>query len=208
MCLYWAERGLSVPSEPLDFDAEFEDLISGFDEESPEEQVSVESKKLSVALVLAPIPSASALFSLLSLSGHFHDIVSIKPWTAVWIQVPDAGAEEDEFASLLAEEPQMPVEVDQVARAVSRLSKFGAVAVMSWLVDGDGLEPGVSGQISARRYVGGQAEDPIPAGVLLGSLPQAAEDLLLGRTFPGDYPDSINADGTKKLRRPFGWFGR
>ncbi len=197
-----------MTSEPLDFDAEFQDLISGIEEEPTDNPLHLEQGKLSVGLVLAPLPSAQALFSLLSLGGHLHDVVRIKPWSAAWIQVQEAAAEEDEFASLLAEEREMPAEVDAVARAVSRLSKFGAVAMMSWLVEGNGVEPGVSGQITARRYVSGQPEDPIPAGVLLGSLPQAAEDLLLGRTRPQDYSDSINADGSKPPRRPFGWFGK
>lgn len=197
-----------MTSEPLDFDAEFRDLISGIDEEPTDSPLHLDKGKLSVALVLAPLPSTSALFSLLSLGGHHLDVVRIKPWSAAWIQVEDVYSEEDEFASLLVEGRDMPAEVDVVARAVSRLSKFGAVAVMSWLVEGEGVEPGVSGQISARRYVSGVPEEDIPAGLLLGSLPQAAEDLLLGRTVPGDYPDSVKADGTRGLRRPFGWFGK
>ncbi|MDK7160785.1 hypothetical protein QP415_13115, partial [Pauljensenia sp. UMB3104] len=75
----------------------------------------------------------------------------------------------------------MPAPIDEAARVVSRLSKYGAVAVMSWLVEGDGVEPGVSGRITAQRYVNGQPEETIPAGVLLGAMPQATEDLLHGR---------------------------
>ena len=102
----------------------------------------------------------------------------------------------------------MPDAVDRVARAVSGLSKYGAVALMSWLVEGDGVEPGVSGRISAQRYVAGEPEETIPAGLLMGSMPQATEDLLLGRTTPADYPDSVSAEGARRGGGPFGWFKR
>ena len=75
-------------------------------------------------------------------------------------------------------------------------------------MEGDGVEPGVSGRISAQRYVGGEPEETIPAGLLLGAKPAATEDLLLGRTTPGDYSDSVSADGTRRGDGPFGWFRR
>lgn len=195
-----------------DFDAEFLDLVASMDADPStvvDEPLHLEGGSLSVALVLAPIPSAEALHALLSLSGYSLDIVRMRPWSAVWIQVENASADEDEFASLLAEERDMPDIVDEVARAVSRLSKYGSVAVMSWLVDGEGAEVGVSGQLTARRYVSGEPEDAIPAGVLLGCIPEAAEDLLLGRTHPQDYDDSVSSDGTtRRPRGPLGWFRR
>lgn len=197
-----------MAEQPLDFDSEFHDLISGIENPATDSPLHLDGGRLSIGLVLAPLPSLNALYSLLSLGGHHYDVVSIKPWSAAWIPVEAAGGDEDEFASLLAEERDMPPQVDAVARAVSRLSKYGAVALMSWLSEGEGAEPGVSGQITARRYVAGAPEADIPAGVLVGALPQDAEDLLLGRTTPKDYPGSINADGTKQPRRPFGWFGK
>lgn len=197
-----------MTDQPMDFDAEFRDLVSGIEDPGTDSPLHLEKGKLSVGLVLAPLPSTQALFSLLSLSGHKVDIVRVKPWSAAWLTVENAVSEEDEFASLLAEERDMPEPVDAIARAASRLSKFGSVAIMSWLVEGDGHEPGVSGHITARRYVGGEPEDAIPAGVLLGTLPAAAEDLLLGRTTPADYPDSISPDGQRRGPRsgPFKWF--
>lgn len=195
-----------MADQPMDFDAEFRDLVSGMEDPGTDSPLHLDEGKLSVALVMAPLPSTQALFSLLSLSGHQYDVVRVKPWTAAWIRVPLAQTEQDEFESLLAEERSMPQEVDAVARAVSRLSKYGAVAMMSWLVEG-GAEPGVSGQITARRYVSGQPEEDIAAGVLLSTLPPAAEDLLLGRTTPADYPDSIAPDGKRRGPRfgPMKW---
>ncbi len=214
-----------------DLDAQFRDLVAdmeselsdstGVDQESTgdmpspscdvldtpvDESLHLEGGKLSVALVLAPLPSAEALHSLLALSGIHEAVVRLKPWTAVWLRVQTQTTQEDELNVLLTGRRAMPPEVDRVASVVSRLSKYGAVAIMSWLVEGDGIEPGVSGQITAQRYVNGQSEDDIPAGLLLGSMPQATEDLLLGRTVPTDYPDAIQADGKGGKRGPFTWF--
>ncbi|WP_448750682.1 hypothetical protein [Actinomyces sp.] len=171
-----------------------------------DEALHLEGGKLSVALILAPIPSAEALHSLLALSGIHEAVVRLKPWTGVWLRVQTQTTQEDELDVLLTGRRAMPAEVDKVASVISRLSKYGAVAIMSWLVEGDGIEPGVSGQITAQRYVNGHSEDDIPAGLLLGAMPQATEDLLLGRTVPADYPDSIQADGKGGKRGRFMWF--
>ncbi|WP_052040852.1 hypothetical protein [Actinomyces sp. S6-Spd3] len=171
-----------------------------------DEALHLEGGKLSVALILAPIPSAEALHSLLALSGIHEAVVRLKPWTGVWLRVQTQTTQEDELNVLLTGRRAMPAEVDKVASVISRLSKYGAVAIMSWLVEGDGIEPGVSGQITAQRYVNGHSEDDIPAGLLLGAMPQATEDLLLGRTVPEDYPDSIQADGKGGKRGRFMWF--
>ena len=212
-----------------DLDAQFRDLVAGMetdldagdmpedaaasqnpatdDLDTPvDEALHLEGGKLSVALILAPIPSAEALHSLLALSGIHEAVVRLKPWTGVWLRVQTQTTQEDELDVLLTGRRAMPAEVDKVASVISRLSKYGAVAIMAWLVEGDGMEPGVSGQITAQRYVNGHSEDDIPAGLLLGAMPQATEDLLLGRTVPADYPDSIQADGKGGKRGRFMWF--
>ncbi len=212
-----------------DLDAQFRDLVAGMETDldaggMPEEAAAsqnpatddldtpvdealhLEGGKLSVALILAPIPSAEALHSLLALSGIHEAVVRLKPWTGVWLRVQTQTTQEDELDVLLTGRRAMPAEVEKVASVISRLSKYGAVAIMSWLVEGDGIEPGVSGQITAQRYVNGHSEDDIPAGLLLGAMPQATEDLLLGRTVPADYPDSIQADGKGGKRGRFMWF--
>ncbi|MDC4233098.1 hypothetical protein M3T53_05145 [Actinomyces sp. B33] len=216
-----------------DIDAQFRDLVAGLEDsdgsldaaEGPDaggrpaedgrdaddipvdESLHLEGGRLSVGLVLAPISSPEALHSLLSLTGIRESVVRLKPWTGVWLRVETRPTAEDEFDDLLADTKPMPEAVDAVARVVSRLSKYGAVALMSWLVEGEGAEPGVSGRITAQRYVAGRPEDPIPAGVLLGAMPQAAEDLLLGRTRPGDYGDSVSSQGARRRPGgPIGWF--
>ncbi|QPK81884.1 hypothetical protein G7Y41_03415 [Schaalia sp. ZJ405] len=171
-----------------------------------DESLHLDGGRLSVALVLAPITRPEALHSLCALAGIRCNVVRLKPWSAVWMRVETPPTDEDELDEILTGVKPMPPEVDAVARMISRLSKYGAVAVMSWLVEGDGVEPGVSGRITAQRYVGGEPEEAIPAGLLLGSMPQAAEDLLLGRMEPSDYADSVLADGSSRRRPgPFGW---
>lgn len=215
----------NVPQRPddEDIDAKFAGIVADFERSSApaerhdldtpvDESLHLEGGSLSVALVLTPIPSAEALHKLLQLAGLSVHVVPIKPWTAIWLKVDSNQpmTEEDELASLMGKCRSMPPEVDQVARLTSRLSKLGSVAIMSWLVEGDeeDVESGVSGQISARRYVSGEPEDDIPAGVLIGSMPVALEDLLLGRTTPDDYNGSVAPDGTclKRPRGPLGWF--
>lgn len=92
-----------------DLDAQFRDLVAdmesdlegdlpqGAGEEASttrsaldtpvDESLHLEGGKLSVALVLAPIPSAEALHSLLALSGIHEAVVRLKPWTGVWLRV-------------------------------------------------------------------------------------------------------------------------
>ena len=108
-----------------------------------DESLHLEGGKLSVALVLAPIPSAEALHSLLALSGIHEAVVRLKPWTGVWLRVQTQTTQEEELNVLLTGRRPMPPEVDRIASVISRLSKYGAVAIMSWLVEGDGVEPGV-----------------------------------------------------------------
>lgn len=189
--------------------AAFEEDLKNPDDQPLDESLHLEGGRLSVALVLAPIPLPEALHSLLALTGISEAVVRLKPWTAVWLPVETKPTDEEELEALLADSRPMPSRVDEVARVVSRLSKYGAVAMMSWLVEGDGVEPGVSGRITAQRYVSGAPEEPIPAGLLLGSMPQATEDLLLGRTRPEDYDDSVSANGTTRKRPgPMGWLRR
>ena len=206
-----------------DIDAEFRSLVASLgeptssvdsdpardlDDTPVDESLHLDGGKLSVALVLAPISSPESLYGLLALSGVRESIVRLKPWTAVWLRVETTPTDEEELDALATGQRPMPDAVDRVARAVSNLSKYGAVAVMSWLVEGDGVEPGVSGRISAQRYVRGEPEETIPAGLLLGAMPAATEDLLLGRTTPSNYADSVSVDGTRPGGGRIGWFFR
>lgn len=116
--------------------------------------------------------------------------------------------DEEELDTLPISQCPVPDAVDRVARVVLNLSRYEAVVLMSWLVEDDDVEPGVSGHISVQRYVGGGSGETIPAGLPLGAMPAATEDLLLGRTTPTDYKDSVAADGSHQGGGPLGWLRR
>lgn len=150
-----------------------------------DEPPKLAGERLCVALVLAPMDNEDALATLLRLTGIPSVVVNLKPWAAAWLEVPEpATAGEEE---LLTGSRPVPQAVDRVARVISRLSRHGSVALVSWLYAEGGTEPGVSGVVTAKRYVGGEAENDLDAGLLLNNLDLKAEDLLLGRARPEDY---------------------
>ncbi len=171
-----------------DFDAEFERLTADLSS----------SGNRCIALVLSPLDNAVALEGMLKLSGVNSQVVKLNPWAAVWMEMPWKSSEEEEMAAFLTGHRQPPVEVDQVARVVSRLSRYGAVTLTSWLNDNTGIEPGVSGMITAKRYVAGEPEDDLSAGLVLSAIDVRAEDLLLGHS----HPDDNESGGWRKFFRP------
>lgn len=173
-----------------DFDAEFERLTA--DLTTPENRC--------IGLVLSPLSNTGALEGLLHLAGVNAQVVMLKPWAAVWMEVPWEQSEEDEMAAFLTGERQPPEAVDKVARVISGLSNYGAVVLVSWLNDNTGIEPGVSGQITAKRYLAGEPEEDIPAGLVLNSIDGRAEDLLLGHATPED--DEGRRGGWRRFFKP------
>ncbi|HHT40169.1 MAG TPA: hypothetical protein GX000_00770 [Actinomyces sp.] len=172
-------------------------------DEPEDEHLHLEGGRRSVGLVLAPLRPASGVARMLGMYGLARWIVPIANQIVLYLELDeDADEEEAEFESLLGEDRPMPEEVDRFARVISKLSKYGAIAVVSNLSEEDSL---ISGSIAARRYVNGAPEDAIPGGLLINSIDSRAEDLLLGRTHPSDYPDAIHAkDRPKPHKRGFG----
>jgi hypothetical protein len=172
-------------------------------DEPEDEQLHLEGGRRSVGLVLAPLRPASGVARMLGMYGLARWIVPIADQIVLYLELDEGeDSEEAEFESLLGEDRPMPEEIDRFARVISKLSKYGAVAVVSNLSEEDSL---ISGSIAARRYVNGEPEDNIPGGLLINSIDSRAEDLLLGRTHPSDYPDAIHAkDRPKPHKRGFG----
>lgn len=192
-------------SEDTDFEEEFRKLtaeLAADDTLRVDDGYHLEKGKLCVALVLAPMDNADALEALLKLTGTPASVVKLDPWAAVWMEVSGESSDEDEMMGILTGQRQVPNPVDKVARVISKLSGYGSVAVISWLSENEGFEPGVSGLITAKRYIAGEAEADLPAGLLMNSLDNKAEDLLLGRTRPEDYGDE--SGGWKRFFRPRG----
>lgn len=185
-----------------DWEAEFRRLTAELAEEAPlqmETPQHLEGQKLCVALILAPMDNPELLEALLRLTRIEAQVVKLNPWAAAWMEVAGESSEEEETAAFLTGSRPVPEPVDKVARVISRISRHGAVVLVSWLFEDMGLEPGVSGMITGKRYVGGEPEDDLDAGLLLNDLDQKSEDLLLGRKRPEDFPPE-----SKKR----GWFGR
>ena len=163
-----------------------------------DEPQHLEGQQLCVALILAPTDNPEFLEAVLRLTSTDAQVVQLSPWAAAWMEVAADGSPEDETAAFLTGSRPVPEPVDKVARVISRISRHGAVAVVSWLFEDAGLEPGVSGMITGKRYVGGEPEQDLDAGLLLNDMDQKTEDLLLGRTRPEDYSNE----------KKHGWFGK
>lgn len=207
------------PSEDGDFlDDAFEQIISGLDfgddgnvggegplEDPPaskdpepdgESTETPVAKEKWVGLVISPIDAPAALRAALDLVGSPAPVVHLGTTTGVYLSSdsedgepqPD-GDDDAELLALLGDERPAPKSVQEMAELVSKLSRPGAVAFVSWIRqgDGDGVDP--TGTITARRYVAGEAEDLLSAGLVLAGMPLVAEELLLGRLKPEDVPD-------------------
>lgn len=164
-------------------------------------------KRRCLALILSPIDSAPALRAALDMVGSPAPVVAFRPGTAVYMEValgsPTEASEADEMAALLGEDRPLPKEVNDMAILLSKLSAQGAVALVSWLAEdvsaeeiagttGDGATskaddekstgaPSLEGNIVAQRFVSGEPEERLSAGLVLASINLAAEELLLGR---------------------------
>lgn len=182
---------------------------SSSDETEPEvdlgapvdESLHLEKPEQSVGLIFAPLRPASAVAKMLGMYKIARWVVPIDHQVVIYLDLEVKHDEENDFSALLGEERPMPEEVDKFARVISKLSKFGAVAVVSNLAEEDSL---VAGSVYARRYVNGEPEDAIPAGLLINSIDIRAEDLLLGRAKPEDFPDAVHAVERPKPGRGLG----
>lgn len=152
-----------------------------------------------IGLILLPLGPASAVAQMLGMYSLARWVVPIGQQTAVWLEL-EAGSD-DEFNELLGDDRPIPQECDRFARALSRMTRLGAVAMVSTLRQIDG-EP--QGDVLGRRYVSGEPEQTIPAGLLLNTLDARAEDLLLGRVHPRDLPDAIHPQDRPEGKRGFG----
>ncbi|MBD3690222.1 hypothetical protein H8R18_03140 [Nanchangia anserum] len=172
----------------IDFDAELEQLIR---------EEKVRARPGGVAVVLTPVREADDLAALLGLGGIDAEVMATSSGTLVWFRLGES--EYDEFDALLGDDRPVPDEVDAMARKISAIVAPSVVVMVSWLEEGD-VEPGVSGQITARRYAHGEPGDALPAGLLLSSGAPEIEDLLLGRVTPDDLETHDHARSHSKLQ--------
>lgn len=185
---------------------------------------------ITLALVLTPVASARALAGLCGLGGIDVDVV---PTSRGAVAVRAVGTPEpevpDDASALTADDgaphpsaegdelsPQwdigelfddsVPPEAREMAAAISRLTRLGVVLVTVELGEDVGNEPGISGQVHAQRYEGGEPGDEVPGGLVIATSDDVVEDLLLGRVSVTDVPGHVaSRDGGPRKGR---WFGK
>ena len=162
-----------------------------------------------LALVLTPVASAPALAGLCAMAGIDVDVVPSSSGAVAALEIAaKAPADDWDISQLLGgEDGGFPPEAEEVAKNLSRLSRAGVVLLVADLATDVGIESGLSGQISARRYTSGEPEEDVPAGLILAGADQVIEDLILGRTRP-DQVKGHQRSGTLPRWKAARMFGR
>jgi hypothetical protein len=138
-----------------------------------------------VALVLTPIASAPAVAGVCAMAGL--DAVHVVPTRrgAVVARVIERGPDA-EMEELLG---GAPAAAEEMATALSRTTRYGAVLLISRLGEGD---EGLVGSIAASSWVGGaRSDEKVSAGLMLAQADDVVEQLLLGVVAPADAPGAI-----------------
>ncbi|MDO4243686.1 MAG: hypothetical protein Q4C85_08010 [Actinomyces sp.] len=136
-------------------------------------------KAVKVAVVLTPIANAEALAGLCAMSGLDCTIVPAASGAFAVKEFVSAHAEWD-VAELFGGLETEPAEAAELAGALSRFSRGGVVLLTADLATDVGIEKGLSGTITARRYDNGAAGEEASAGLLLAGVDQVVEDVLIG----------------------------
>ncbi len=148
----------------------------------PLEQAPEPTKGTCRALILSPIDAPAALAAGLQLVGNPVPVIKTNKGSAAFIEVKqDQPSEEDELMALLGEDRPIPEKVASLASLISKMAAGGSVALTSWTSAG---AEGVSGTITARRFVNGKPEEKLSSGLVLAKVGTVCEDLLLGVVTP------------------------
>ena len=158
----------------------------------PAEAAPEAPKAIKIAVVLTPLASASALAALCAMSDLDCTIVPARSGAIAVKEFVSAHAEWD---------------VAELAKALSRLSRGGVVLMTADLATDVGIESGLSGTITARRYEDGSAGEEASSGLLLSAVDQVVEDILLG-IVKADAVDGALRAGEVTPGRAMRWFGR
>ncbi|WP_136192208.1 hypothetical protein [Actinomyces procaprae] len=184
--------------------AEVEALAAALDGDAHAEAGAARAVK--IAIVLTPLAGADALAALCAVGGLDCWVVPSRSGAIAVKEFVSAHAEWD-IAELLGGADTEPAEAAELAAALSRLSRPGVVLVTADLATDVGIETGLSGTITARRFRGGEAGEEISPGLLLPDLDEVVEDLLFGATRVQDAPGAINTSEVKPGRM-MRWLGR
>lgn len=172
----------------------------------PAEAAPEAPKAIKIAVVLTPLASASALAALCAMSDLDCTIVPARSGAIAVKEFVSAHAEWD-VAELLGGVETEPAEAAELAKSLSRLSRGGVVLMTADLATDVGIESGLSGTITARRYEDGSAGEEASSGLLLSAVDQVVEDILLG-IVKADAVDGALRAGEVTPGRAMRWFGR
>ena len=160
------------------------DSLSSFSPGESEEQAP---KAVKVAVVMTPLNRADALAGMCSLMDLDCTVVPSSSGAFAVKQFVSAHADWD-VAELLGGSDSEPAEAADLATDV-------------------GIESGLSGTITARHFTNGQPGEEASAGLLLASMDQVVEDVLLGAIDADDVPGAMRSSEIK-APRAMRWFGR
>ena len=139
-----------------------------------------------IAVVLTPIRSAAALAGLCAMGGIDAEIIPSKNGAlAVRVLPPEAA---DDAEMLLTGAPAAATEL---ASTLSRTAKAGVVLLTAQLGEGD---EGLTGTITGRNFLNGDAGEEVPAGLILANADDVLESLLLGTLAPADAPGRVTPE--------------
>lgn len=90
--------------------------------------------------------------------------------------------------STQAAETESSYSIQDLARDLSKRTEYGVVYFSADLGDDVGGESGVSGIVKAQRVLGGEFGEELPSGLLLNSLPDELESLIINGKFKETEP--------------------
>lgn len=162
-------------------------------------------KKIKRYAILTPFDQAEVVAGIAALQKLDVDVVPTKSGVLVVRELPVPQYDEWDIRNILGPDDSDFEELGQgnpsdnapaVAAFFSRLSKFGVVLVDVDLGEDTGFEAGVSGVVRARRYLGGEAGEEVPAGLLLNALDPVVERIVLGQASPEEH-DAVKSKDVK-----------
>jgi len=163
-------------------------------------------RAVKVAVVMTPLNRADGLAGMCSLMDLDCTVVPSSNGAFAVKRFVSAHSDWD-VAELLGGSDSEPAEAAELAAQLSRLSRAGAVLMTADLATDVGIESGLSGTITARHFTNGQPGEEASAGLLLASMDQVVEDVLLGVIDADDVPGAVKSSEIK-APRAMRWFGR
>ena len=179
------------------------DLLSSLSPGDSDEQAP---KAVKVAIVMTPLNRADGLAGMCSLMDLDCTVVPSSSGAFAVKQFVSTHSDWD-VAELLGGSDSEPAEAAELAAQLSRLSRAGAVLMTADLATDVGIESGLSGTITARHFTNGQPGEEASAGLLLASMDQVVEDVLLGVIDAESVPGAVRSSEIK-APRAMRWFGR